>query len=71
MFHFAELVFLVPLLIWTGVPFIIGVTYVRMDADRRGQPGWLWALLTIPLGWIAILGYMIARSLDTRTTQER
>jgi hypothetical protein len=71
MFHFAEFVFLVPLLIWTGAPFIIGVTYVRKDADRRGQPGWLWALLTIPLGWIAILGYMIARSLDTRTTPER
>ena len=70
-FHFAELVFLVPLLIWTGIPFLLGVTYVRTDADRRGQPGWLWALLTIPLGWIVILGYVIVRSLDTRTTPER
>jgi hypothetical protein len=59
------------LLIWAGIPCIIGVTYVRTDADRRGQPGWLWALLTIPLGWIAILGYVIVRSLDTRTTPER
>lgn len=52
----------------TVVPWAIGFTYLRRDADRRGQPGWLWALLTLPLGWLAILGYLIARSLDGRGT---
>ncbi len=54
------------LLILMVVPWVIGFTYVRMDADRRGQPGWLWALLTLPLGWITILGYVVVRSLSTR-----
>lgn len=31
------------------IPLIIGIVWMRPDASRRGQPGWLWALLTIPL----------------------
>ena len=46
-------------------PIIVGFVFVRVDADRIGQPGWLWAFLTIPLGWIAILGYVIMRALVT------
>lgn len=44
-------------------PVIIGFTWVWPDAARRGQPGWLWALLTIPLGWLALIAYLVARSL--------
>ena len=54
------------LLLLMVVPWFVGFTSVRTDADRRGQPGWLWALLTLPLGWITILGYVIVRSLDPR-----
>jgi hypothetical protein len=52
------------LLIWLVLPFIVGLVYVLPDANRRGQPGWLWALLTIPLGWLALLAYLIVRSLQ-------
>ena len=38
-FHWFEFVPLV--LLWL-IPVIIGFTYVRADANRRGQPGWLW-----------------------------
>ncbi len=57
---------LVPLLIAAvGIilPIALGFTYVRLDANRIGQPGWLWAFLTIPLGWIAILGYLVVRAM--------
>lgn len=47
------------------IPWIIGFAYVLPDANRRGQPGWLWAVLTLPLGWIALLAYLIVRSLQT------
>jgi hypothetical protein len=46
------------------VPIVIGFAYVLPDANRRGQPGWLWAVLTIPLGWIALLAYLVVRSLQ-------
>ncbi len=46
------------------MPIIIGFAFVLPDANRRGQPGWLWALLTIPLGWIALLAYLVVRSLQ-------
>ena len=52
----------VPLLLLWGIPIIIGFTYVRADANRRGQPGWLWGVLTIPFGWLAILAYALARA---------
>ena len=44
------------------LPIALGFTFVRADADRLGQPGWLWALLTIPLGWLALLAYLIVRA---------
>ena len=53
------LIFFVLLLL----PWILGFTFVRADANRHGQPGWLWAVLTLPLGWIAILGYVVVRAL--------
>lgn len=43
------------------LPIILGFTYVRSDANRVGQPGWLWAVLTIPLGWLALLVYAVLR----------
>lgn len=54
------------LLLFTVLPWVIGFTFVRIDADRHGQPGWLWAILTLPLGWIAILGYVVVRALVTQ-----
>lgn len=56
------LIFFVLLLL----PWILGFTFVRADANRHGQPGWLWAVLTLPLGWIAILGYVVVRALVTQ-----
>lgn len=44
------------------VPIVLGFTVVRGDANRLGQPGWLWAMLTIPFGWLALLVYSIARA---------
>ncbi len=44
------------------LPIVLGFTFVRSDADRLGQPGWLWALITIPLGWLALLAYLIVRA---------
>ncbi len=43
------------------LPIVFGFTAVRSDANRVGQPGWLWAVLTIPLGWLALLIYAILR----------
>lgn len=53
-------------LLFTVLPWVIGFTFVRVDADRHGQPGWLWAVLTLPLGWLAILGYLIVRAFVTQ-----
>ena len=44
------------------LPIILGFTVVRADANRNGQPGWLWALLTIPFGWLTILIYVAIRA---------
>ena len=54
-FLIARLVFFTLLFV---IPWIIGLTYVRRDANRRGQPGWLWALVTFPFGWLAVLAYL-------------
>lgn len=43
-------------------PIIVGVAFIRGDADRHGQPGWLWALLTLPLSWLAVLAYLVVRA---------
>lgn len=45
------------------VPWIIALAYVWRDARRRGQPGWLWALAGIFLGWLGILAYLVVRAL--------
>jgi hypothetical protein len=55
----ARLVFFVVFLV---IPWIIGLTYIRTDANRHGQAGWLWALVTFVLGWIAVLAYLIVRA---------
>jgi hypothetical protein len=58
-FLIARLVFFILLFV---IPWIIGLTYVRRDANRRGQPGWLWALVTFPFGWLAVLAYLLVRA---------
>ena len=44
------------------VPWIIALAYIWRDARRRGQPGWLWALVGIFLSWFGILAYLIVRA---------
>lgn len=43
-------------------PVVIGFAWVWPDANRRGQPGWLWALLAIPFNWAALVAYLIVRN---------
>ena len=57
---------LVALLLIFLLPIILGFTVVRADADRMGEQGWVWALLTIPLGWLTILAYVVVRALLPR-----
>lgn len=62
--HFYDLIpllFLLP-------PILIGFFWMRRDADTRGQPGLLWALLTIPLSWIAVLAYLVVRAFVPQAT---
>lgn len=47
------------------LPPFIGFGYIRADADRNGQPGWLWAVSTLALSWLAVLAYLIARYLSS------
>jgi hypothetical protein len=61
-FHFAFLPSCAVFLVGWLIPIILGFTFVRADADRHGQPGWLWAVLTIPFGWLVILIYAIIRA---------
>ena len=58
--HWPELFLLT--MVWV-LPLIVGFRYVRPDADSIGQPGIIWALLTIPFSWLAILLYVLARML--------
>jgi hypothetical protein len=58
---------LIPLLIIFAPPILVGFLWIRPDADTRGQPGLLWALLTIPLTWVAVLVYLVMRSLTPPT----
>jgi hypothetical protein len=60
-FHAYDLIVLIALAFIWLLPLAIGFLYVRQDADRMGQPGIVWALLTIPLGWLAIILYLVAR----------
>ena len=61
-FHWFAFVPVLFVLLLGVIPWIIGFTWVRVDADRHGQPGTLWAVLTLPLGWIAILVYLVVRA---------
>lgn len=58
-FHWYDLM---PLIFFL-IPILIGFLWIRRDADMRSQPGLLWALLTIPLSWIAVLAYLVVRAL--------
>jgi cytochrome bd-type quinol oxidase subunit 1 len=49
------------------IPVLIGFVWIRPDANTRGQPGLLWAVLTIPLSWVAILAYVVVRALAPPT----
>ena len=57
--HWPELVFI--LLVTPIIPLIVGIVWMAPAASRRGQPGWLWALLTIPFGWITLIIYAVLR----------
>ena len=48
-----------------AIPLLIGFLWIWRDANRRGQPGLLWALLTLPLSWLAVLAYVVARALQS------
>lgn len=48
---------------WVFGPFLVGIYWIGPDADRRGQPGWIWELLTIPFGWITVIVYVALRAL--------
>ncbi len=45
-----------------GAP-IIGFVYILPEANKNGLPGWLWALSTVFLSWIAVLAFLIVSSL--------
>jgi hypothetical protein len=59
---------LVLLALFIVVPWIIALAYVWRDARRWGQPGWLWALIAIFLGWLGILAYLIVRTFAPRVS---
>ena len=46
------------------IPIIIGFAYILPDANRRGQPGLLWALLAIPFNWTVVVAYLVVRSVQ-------
>lgn len=64
---FGRLFFLLIILIIWLLPIILGFTVVRADADQHSQPGWLWALLTIPFGWLTLLIYAAVRAASGST----
>ena len=55
--HWYDLIFVFT----TFAPIIVGFFWMWEDANRRRQPGWLWALLTIPFGWLTVVVYLILR----------
>lgn len=59
-FHWFEVI-ITFLLLSPLIPLIIGIVWMAPDARRRGQPGWLWALLTSPFGCITVLLYAVLR----------
>ena len=56
--------FLLPVffLIVYAIPILLGFIWIRVNAARLGQPGILWAVLTIPFGWTAVLVYLVVRA---------
>ncbi|MGO8949554.1 MAG: hypothetical protein ACLQUY_18265 [Ktedonobacterales bacterium] len=63
--EFAFLPIFFSLIILYAIPIILGFTWIRLDANRWGQPGIIWAILTIPFGWVAVLVYVVIRALRT------
>ncbi|HEX6541840.1 MAG TPA: hypothetical protein VF040_08815 [Ktedonobacterales bacterium] len=62
-FHPYMVVFFLMFVVGSLLPIVVGFFWVRPDADSRGQPGLIWAVLTIPFAWVAVLVYVIVRSL--------
>lgn len=58
---------LIVLALFIVVPWIIALAYIWRDANRRGQPGWLWALAGIFLSWFGVLAYLIVRAFTNPT----
>lgn len=67
-FHWFDLMPLFIVVIPLLIPILIGFFWIRPDANTRGQPGLVWALLTIPLNWIAVLAYVVVRALAPQNT---
>jgi hypothetical protein len=67
-FHWFDLITLCMPVVIILIPLVIGFVRIRPDADMRGQPGWLWAVLTLPLSWVAILAYLVVRAAVPPTT---
>jgi hypothetical protein len=65
-FHWFELI---PLL-FVLIPVLVGFLWIRPDANTRGQPGLLWALLTLPLNWVAVLAYLVVRAFTTQAPHQ-
>lgn len=61
--HPYQLLMLLMIVLGVLVPILIGFLWILPDANRRGQPGLIWALLTIPLNWVAVLAYVVVRAL--------
>lgn len=47
-------------------PLMLGALWIYPDAQRRGLPGTLWTALTLPLGWLAVIAYLVVRSVRPR-----
>jgi hypothetical protein len=56
-------------LIVNAIPILVGFIWIRADADHSGQPGILWAVLTIPFGWLALLVYLVVRAVRLASPQ--
>jgi hypothetical protein len=65
--HWYDVLVLIPI-VGMVMPWVIGFVWILPDANRRAQPGVLWALLTIPLSWVAVLVYVVVRSLTSPRT---
>ncbi len=64
-FHWYDLIVCSWFLFGFVLPWVIAVTWVRADANRHGQPGWLWVVAALPLGWLAVLAYLIVRAFSS------